>query len=224
MSFDMSRASNMRIIDLSLTLRDGMRGVGFQSATAIPAESYNTTSLSLYSHAGTHMDAPLHFIDGGRTIDHIALEKCFGPAHVFDLTHKPDHSLITVADLEPFARRVTPHSRVLLRTDWDHHAGATDYRTHFPRISLELAEWLVERDIWLLGVQSPSVASLRPEDRQELIDVHQTLLNAEIVIVEGLANLHQIRQAMVQFMALPLKLDGIDGSPTRAIAIEDAEA
>ena len=94
-----------------------------------------------------------------------------------------------------------------------------DYRTHFPRVSLELAAWLVERDVWLLGVQSPSVASLRPEDVQELIDVHQTLLNAEMVIVEGLANLHLIDREEVQFVALPLKLDGIDGSPTRPIAI-----
>lgn len=210
----------MRIIDLSLTLRDGMRGVGFASATAMPADSYNTTNLHLYSHAGTHMDAPLHFVDGGRTIDNVLLEKCVGQAQVFDLTHKAPHSLITVADLQPFASRVTPHSRLLLRTDWDKHADADDFRSHFPRISLELAEWLVERDIWLLGVQSPSVASLRPEDKQELIDVHQTLLKAEIVIVEGLANLHAIQQDEVQFVSLPLKLDGIDGSPARPIAIE----
>ena len=211
----------MHIIDLSLTLSIDEGRVDFEPATTRPDDSYNTTHLHLFSHAATHMDAPLHFVDGGRTIDQLDLNKCVGPAQVFDLTHKQPHSLITVADLEPYATRVTPQSRVLLRTDWDSHAAADDYRTHFPRISLELAEWLVSREIWLLGVQTPSVASLRPEDDQELIDVHQTLLNAEIVIVESLVNLNQITQDAVQFVALPLKLDGIDGSPTRAIAIEE---
>jgi kynurenine formamidase len=211
----------MPIIDLSLTFRAGMRGVGFEPDKAMPADDYNTTNLSLYSHAGTHMDAPLHFVSGGRTIDRVALEKCVGPARVFDLAHKAPYSQITVDDLAPFAGQITPQSRVLLRTDWDRHADADDYRTHFPRISVELARWLAEKRIWLLGVQSPSVASLRPEDRQELIDVHQTLLRAEIVIVEGLANLDRLPQEVAQFVALPLKLDGIDGSPTRPIAIVD---
>jgi len=211
----------MTIIDLSLTLRNGMRGVAFEPNTVMPTHDYNTTNLRLYSHTGTHMDAPLHFVDSGRTIDHVALEKCVGPAQVFDLSHKPAHSQITVDDLHPFAERVTPQSRILLRTDWDRHADKDDFRTHFTRLSLALAEWLVERGVWLVGVQSPSVASLRPEDKQELIDVHRTLLKAEVVIVEGLANLNQIEEETVQFVALPLKLDGIDGSPVRAVAIVD---
>ena len=211
----------MRITDLSLPLYHGMRGVAFEQNTTITINNYNTSNLLLYSHAGTHMDAPLHFVENGRTIANVELNKTVGPAQVLDLTHKAPHSLITIADLEPFADLVQPQSRLLLRTDWDQHADADDYRTHFPRISLELAQWLVERDVWLLGVQTPSVASVRPEDRQELIDVHQTLLSAEIVIVESLANLHLLEQSEVFFIALPLKLDGIDGSPVRPIALEN---
>jgi arylformamidase len=211
----------VRIIDLSLTLHPTMRGVAFEPDKSIPTAGYNTTNLHLYSHAGTHMDAPLHFVANARTIDAVQLEKCVGPAQVVDLTHKAPHSLITIADLQPFTERITPQSRLLLRTDWDQHAGEDDYRTHFPRISLELAEWLVEKQIWLLGVQSPSVASLRPEDRQELGDVHRALLQAEIVIVESLANLDQIQQAEVFLVSLPLKLAGVDGSPARPVAIEN---
>ena len=211
----------MRIIDLSLPLRMGMRGVAFDKNTSIAKNGYNTTNLILYSHAGTHMDAPLHFITGGRTIDDVELSKTVGPAQVLDLTHKEPYSLITVEDLESYADRIIPQSRLLIRTDWDQHADADDYRTHFPRISLELSQWLVESGIWLLGVQTPSVASVRPEDRQELTDVHQTLLDAEVVIVEGLANLNLLQQPEVFFVALPLKLEGIDGSPVRPIAIEN---
>ncbi len=211
----------MRIIDLSLPLRHGMRGVVFEQNTTIEKNGYNTSNLILYSHAGTHMDAPLHFVANARTIDHVDLTRTVGPAHVLNLTHKAPHSLITVADVEPYAERIQPQSRILLRTDWDQHAESEDYRTHFPRISLELAQWLVNKEVWLVGVQTPSVASVRPEDRQELTDVHQTLLNAEIVIVESLANLHQLQQTEVFFIALPLKLAGIDGSPVRPIAIEN---
>ncbi len=210
------------IIDLTLPFRDGMRGVGMTPNTSVQNEGYNTTDLTLYSHAGTHMDAPLHFIDGARTIDRVDLEKCVGAAFVVDLSHKPPNSQISVEDLAAQADKITPGTRLLLRTDWDAHADADDYRTHMPRISAELARWLAERGIYLLGVQTPSVASLRPENRDELTEVHRILLEAEIVIVEGLANLRDLRNEIVHFTALPLKLDGVDGSPVRAIAIDGA--
>jgi kynurenine formamidase len=210
-----------RIVDLSLTLRMGMRGVGMEPNTSIADTGYNTTNLRLLSHAGTHMDAPRHFLDDGGSIDAMSLDRCVGPALVVDLSHKEPHSLITVDDLVSVVARVRPGVRLLLRTGWDGHVHLPDFRTHFPRISPELARWLVQRKVALLGVQSPSVASLRPEDHAELVEVHQTLLRGGVVIVEGLANLSDLRRDEVQFIALPLKLEGCDGSPVRAIAIEE---
>ncbi len=210
-----------RIIDLTLTLRDGMRGVTIESASTIAKEGYNTTTLHLYSHAGTHMDAPLHFVAGGHTLDQILLEKCVGPALVVDVSYKTPNSFITIEDISPHAAKIAPESRLLLRADWDLHADQADYRTHMPRISAGLARWLVKKQVALLGLETPSVASLRPENRAELIEVHQILLNAEMVIVESLANLREIQQETVQFIALPLKVEGGDGSPVRAVAIEN---
>lgn len=203
------------IVDLTLTLKHGMRGVEIFPHTRIATDGYNTTNLHLYSHAGTHMDAPLHFLDGGATIDQWDLQKCIGPAIIVDLVFKEPNSLITVADLGDVAAQISVGERVLLRTDWDVHADLPDYRTHFPRISRELATWLVDRGVWLVGVQTPSVASL--SDREELRDVHQTLLRGGVVIVECLTNLRDLPEA-VEFIALPLKVDGGDGSPVRAIA------
>lgn len=207
---------NTEIVDLTLTLYHGMRGVEIHPHTRIATDGYNTTNLQLYSHAGTHMDAPLHFIDGGATIDQWDLHKCIGPAQVIDLSHTAPNSLITVADIAAQADRIGAGARVLLRTDWDTHAELPDYRTHFPRISRELARWLVERGVYLVGVQTPSVASLA--DREELRDVHQILLRGQIVIVECLANLDQL-PAAVTFIALPLKVQAGDGSPVRAVAM-----
>jgi kynurenine formamidase len=208
-----------RIVDLSLTLRPGMRGVSFEPRSTAADPGWNTTMLHLYSHAGTHLDAPHHFIDRARTMECLELEKCVGPARVVDLTFLRPRDLIDAEHLAPYGDRIGPGTRLLLRTGWSAHADLPDYRTHFPRVSLSLAQWLAERRIALLGVESPAVAGLIPPE--ELITVHQTLLGAEIVIVEGLANLDALREEEVTLIALPLKLQGGDGSPVRAVAIEE---
>ena len=212
----------MRLVDLSLTFMPGMLGVEFEPRSRFAEKRYNTTMLHIYSHSGTHMDAPLHFIDEGMGMESVDLHKCIGPALVIDLSHKAPSSFITPEDLQRDADQITAGSRLLLRTDWDLHADQDDYRTHFPRISLALAAWLAEREIWLLGVETPSVASLLPENREELITVHRALLGAEIVIVESLARLRDLRGAEVEFIALPLKLQAVDGSPVRAVAFDSA--
>jgi len=207
-----------RIVDLTLTMRPGMRGVDFEPHTTIGSEGWRTTMLHLYSHAGTHLDAQCHFIDQGGTLETLMLEKCVGPARVIDLTFLKPRELITVEHLAPYAEKIGPGARLLFRTGWSAHAELPDYRTHSPRVSLPLAKWLTERRIVLLGVEPPSVADVN--DKEEVTAVHRTLLGAGIVIVEGLANLEALQQEEVTFIALPLKLEGGDGSPVRAIAIE----
>jgi kynurenine formamidase len=197
-----------------------MRGVEILPNTWLDQEGFNTTKLHLYSHAGTHVDAPRHFLNEGRTLDQVDLNKCIGPARVIDLSDKAANSFITVADLTPHAAKIGQGSRLLLRTDWSRHVDLPDYRTHFPRISAELAHWLVGRGIWLLGLEMPSVASL--QIYEELREVHQILLRGEVVIVECLANLHELAEE-VYFIATPLKVRQGDGCPVRAIAIEGIE-
>jgi arylformamidase len=208
-----------RIVDLTLTMRPGMRGVDFEVRSTIDDKGWNTTILHLYSHAGTHMDAPRHFIRQGETLDHVVLDKCVGPAWVIDLTGVKARDLITVEHLAPYADKIGPGSRLLLKTGWSAYADSPEYRDQLPRISLALAEWLAKRKIALLGVETPAPADVN--NKEELTAVHHALLGAEIVIVEGLANLDALRQEEVTFIALPLKLEGGDGSPVRAIAIEN---
>ena len=209
-----------KIIDLTLTFAHGKLGVEFEKEKEIQNDGFNTTTLHIYSHALTHMDATNHFLVDGEGVDKNELHKCIGEALVVDLSHKEPNSFITVDDLAYVADKIQPSTRLLLRTDWDTHAEMDDYRTHFPRVSVELARWLVERGIWLIGLESPSVASLLPENWEELTQVHQILLSGKIIIVEGLCNLRQLPET-VEFTALPLKLKDVDGSPVRAIAMFD---
>lgn len=209
----------MQIVDLTLTLRSGMRGVEFEKLHTINEHGWNSRMLHLYSHCGTHMDAPTHFDADDLTIDRIPLERCVVPAWVIDLPAIKPNELISISHLGSRADRVVPHEGLLLRTGWSNHIDRPDfYRDAMPRISRKLAEWLIERRIRLLGVESPSVAAVNC--LEEVTEIHRILLGNKVVIVEGLANLHALQQERVLFCALPLKIEGGDGSPCRAFAVE----
>jgi arylformamidase len=208
-----------RIIDLTLTVRPGMRGVEFETFHTVGEHGWNSRILHLYSHSGTHMDAPLHFAAGDGTIDRIPLERCLGPAWVVDLTSIEPNGLIGVTHLRSIAKRAQPDDALLLRTGWSAHVdNPTLYRDGLPRIGQDLAEWCVERKIRLLGVEPPSVADVNNLDEVSLI--HRTLLAGGVIIVEGLCNLQALRGERVYFGAVPLKIEGGDGSPCRAFAID----
>jgi kynurenine formamidase len=208
----------MRVIDLSLPVNNDMPGVNISMAKRLEVEGWNATTLSLYSHCGTHMDAPRHFLAEGATLDQQDLSVCVGPATVVNVAPAEPRQLIQVDDLGTLADSIQPGSRLLFRTDWHKRYGTPEYRNELPRISLALAQWLVERRVAMIGVEPPSVADVN--NMQELTEVHQTLFRGNVLIVEGLAHLDQITSQTVEFIALPMKITGGDGSPVRAIAIE----
>lgn len=207
-----------RIIDLSLRIDSQMRGVEIQPAKDRKADGWNATTLSLYSHCGTHMDAPRHFLDHGDGIDQQALESCIGPARLLDLTPVEPKEAISIERLSPWVDQIGPGDRLLFRTDWSKRYGTEEYRDALPRISLELADWLVERSVALIGVEPPSVADVN--NLAELTAVHEVLLEGNVIIIEGLTNLDRIQNDPVELIALPLKIHGGDGSPVRAVVIE----
>lgn len=209
-----------RLVDLSLTFHEGMHGYSREQVRSFAERGYTTSNLTFYSHAGTHMDARLHFIEGAASIEAWPLEQCIGSALVIDLSHKQPDSLITVDDIAAHNELIQAGSRVLLRTDWDLRLDTPDYRDHFPRISHELAHWLVSREVALLGVETPSVASL--SNLQELQEVHRILLGGDIIIVESLACLRDLTEQQVWFIAFPLSIIGADGCPVRAAAYDGA--
>lgn len=208
-----------RIVDLTLTLCCGMRGVEWEQAKTVESDGWNARSLQLYSHAGTHMDAQTHFAAGPGTIDVTPLERCMGCAWVINLDGIEDETQIQVTHLGEVAKNFQPGESLLLRTGWSRHVGnPAHYRDHFPRISEELAHWCVSHQVNILGVEPPSVADVN--DMVELTRIHEILLSANITIVEGLTHLDLLTQEQVFFVAAPLKIEGGDGCPCRAFAIE----
>jgi len=208
-----------RVVDLTLSLSSGDRGVKIEPARRLETDGWNATTLSLYSHCGTHMDAPVHFGVGTQTIDCIAVEDFIGPAWVADVRPVEPRELIKPEHLGDIVDQFEPGDSLLICTGWSDYYGQDKYRNELPRLSAELARWCVDNKVKMLGVEPPSVADVN--NIKELTIVHRILFEANVIVVEGLANLASLSKPKVTFVALPLKIAGGDGAPARAVAIEE---
>ena len=213
---------NYHLHDLTHTYTDGLPGYGWEQARTRVKDGWNARWLRLYSHVGTHMDAQAHFDVGGEaTIDQFTPEQLTGRAWVLKPTITEDRALLGVDILAPILDRWQAGDSLLLHTAWD-ELFAEDYdrwRNALPRISPELAEWCVANGVKMLGVEPPSVADVN--DLPEVTRIHEVLLAANIIIIEGLTGLGKIKRDCVDLIALPLKIGGGDGAPARVIALEE---
>jgi len=167
--------------------------------------SANVTAASLSLHSGTHIDAPRHYIPGGKAAEEIPLEACIGPARL--LHHAPRRHL-TASDLA--AQLIAGARRILLRTS---STGATQSRFAEDYLALlpQAARRLVEEGIRLVGIDSPSIGPPGPEGEE----THRILLEAEVVVLEGLV-LEGLPAGDYELVALPVAVWGSDGAPVRA--------
>lgn len=195
-----------------------MKGVAIEPVKTVSEDGWNATTLHLYSHVGTHIDAPYHFEVNAQTIDTIPAARFISEAWVINLTHLKARDLITIADMEPIADKIQRGQSILLHTGWSKKLNTDAFRDELPRISRELALWLGEKGVGLLGVEPPSVADVN--NIEEVTEIHTLLMKNDIIIVEGLTNLDQLTKEKVTLIALPLKVKNGDGAPARVIAIE----
>ena len=209
-----------RVIDLTLPLASGDKGVQIEPARRLETDGWNATILSLYSHCGTHIDAPVHFGVGAQTIDTIPVENLIGPAWVADIRPVEPRALIEPEHLGTIANQFKPGENLLICTGWSAFYGQEKYRDELPRISAKLARWCVEKKVRMLGVEPPSVADVN--NIEELTTIHQILFKGGVIVVEGLANLTSLSRPKVTFIALPLKITNGDGAPARAVAVEES--
>lgn len=209
----------MKIIDLTLPYSEAIAGYSSAPARTLERDGWNASTLQIYSHAGTHMDAPLHFGVSDFSIDQFEVQDFVAEkAWVVDISGCADKYLITVEDLAEVAPHFQRGDSLLLKTNWHKKLGTDAYRNALPRISEELAVWCVENRVKILGVEPPSVADVN--DMEEVTLIHRILLG-KVIIVEGLCNLDKITRHSVKLIALPLKIKGGDGAPCRVIAIEE---
>ena len=172
----------------------------------------NVSRLAMGVHSGTHVDAPVHFIQGAAGVDTLKLEILMGRASVINL---PKVARVTAPDLA--AAKIPPRTRRLLiktRNSGFWASGDEEFHTDFVGVGPDAAEWLVRRGIQLVGVDYLSVAPWK-----ESRPTHEILLQAGVIVVEGL-NLSGVRPGSYEFVCLPLKLLECDGAPARAVLIK----
>ncbi|MGD9179594.1 MAG: cyclase family protein [Desulfobacterales bacterium] len=210
----------MKILDISIPVSPEMpvwpgdpRVVLEQYRTISPVNHSNDSKLACSVHTGTHVDAPAHFIENGKTVENLSLNMLIGPAVVADL---PEADIITPELLDALA--LAPQTtRLLLKTRnsalWTdpHH----DFHQDFVALSPDAARWIIRHGIGLVGIDYLSIQMFK--DTEPL--THRTLLDAGVIIVEGL-NLQEVAPGNYQLICLPVKLAGSDGAPTRAVLIE----
>ncbi len=211
--------SKRRVIDVSATLREPMRGFRKTVAKTVGADGWNASTLEIYSHAGTHMDAPLHFDINSSSIDTIPVERLICDCHIVHIDPCEPALMITMEHLGSVADLILPGEGIIFHTGWSRYIDDSFmYRDKLPRVSPDLAKWMVSKKVNLVGVEPPSVADVN--NIEELTEIHRILMEGDVLILEGLCNLGEVRKSKVQLIALPLKIGGGDGAPVRAVIIE----
>ena len=176
-----------------------------QTSANFETEKYLGHSLSMGTHAGTHIDAPAHMIDGAKTLDQFDVDAFVGPVIVITLKDYT-YDLANVQNAG-----IKPGDMVLFDTGMGQTFHTPEYFTDYPVMSQEIAEYLVSCGIKMVGVDTCSA------DNTPDFPIHKILLGHDILIAENLANLSALPATGAKLYALPLRLD-LDGAPARVVA------
>jgi len=173
-------------------------------------DSSNVSLLTLGSHTGTHVDAPLHMDDAGAGVDQVSLDALIGPAVVVDIPD--DVRAIGAAEIDS---RIGKHTRVLLRSrNSKRFATSGVFEEDFTYLAPDGAELLVSRGVKLVGIDALSVEQYHAGHHRS----HDTLLRANVAIIEGLA-LENVAPGEYEVVCLPLRIRDCDGAPARVVLI-----
>ncbi|BBI35175.1 cyclase family protein [Cohnella abietis] len=205
-----------KIYDISMTIEESMQV--WKSYEAKKPHITNVQNhdqgkpheslLTMNTHTGTHVDAPLHMLAGGETIETISLDRLVGPARVLDLTHLT--GFITKEDLVPFA--IQRGERLLFKTS---SSFTEEFMLEFVFLREDGAQYLAD-----IGVGLVATDALGIERAQAEYPTHRTLMRNDVIIVEGL-RLKDVAAGNYTLVIAPLKMTGIDAAPARAFLMGD---
>lgn len=218
----------MSWIDLSQPLWEGSDRAGrasaprFEPVLSIERDHFSMMKYTFVSHIGTHLDAPSHFVAGGRTIDEIPLERVVGRGVVLGVAVGANAGVSDEA-LADGGPSPDPDEIVLIRTGWEEKAGNPDYFQH-PYLLDSAARWLIERHVKVVGMDL--ITPEMPESVREgafTWPVHKALLEREILVIENVCNMTSLVGRRVEVIAAPINVKGGDGAPVRLLARPLAE-
>ena len=222
----------MRVVDLTGGLERGMwrydetfPAFEAEPATALEQAGYQVQRVTLSTHMGTHTDAPGHLIPGGPMIDTFPLEAFVGWATVLRVRPCPPLEAIDAARLAGGGVEPRAGDAVLVETGWGTRWERPDFAAEHPFLTVDAARWLLEHRVRCVGMDTAGLMDPRIDlapgagDHTPVVD--RLLLEAGVPYIAALCNLESIRSDRPLFVALPLKLTGLDGAPVRAVVIEE---
>ncbi len=204
------------MIDLTVPLREGMlqypgdppyRREWWYAISE--GKDCNVSNIHLSVHTGTHMDAPYHFLDDGRTLDRLSPDCFIGACRVVDLTGRP---VIDAPDLQTIAPRAG--ERLLLKTDNADGMRADCFNPQYVALTADAARYLVSCEVMAIGIDYLSI-----EPYNQNGDVHRILLGGGVTIYEGY-DATGVRAGVYELIALPMLIEKSDGAPCRMILRE----
>ena len=197
-------------IDLSVALNaqtpvyPGDPAIKVEPAGILDRDGWNDHTVSFGTHIGTHIDAPLHMIAGGKTLNQMPIEQFIGRGRLVAVDEEFSFERVRQADIQE-------GDIVLFHTGLSERYYEPVYFEAYPAMSTEIAHYLVERKVKMVGVDAGSV------DNANGFPIHKILLAGGVLIIENLANLHKLTDKVFTVYALPIKLD-LDGAPARVVA------
>ena len=168
---------------------------------------YNLSAIKMGSHTGTHIDAPLHFIDEGNHIGGLDLSRFIGKAHVFEV-----HSKECVSKNDIIKFPIPENGIVLFKTLNSNEPIDRPFNKKYIYLDISAAQYLVEKKVRTIGIDYLSIEKFNNPG----FPVHNLLLSNDIGIIEGLY-LKNVSEGSYFLSCLPLKIENVEGSPARAI-------
>lgn len=203
-------------IDISIPLKDKMIHWPSDPVPRIQrlkdrdkGDPVSLMELQIIDHVGTHIDAPLHFIAGGKTIDKMPLNATIGRARVIEIKNP---KAITLKELAPYNLR--RGERILFKTRNSSLYKTDEFTEDYVYFSTEVAQHLVDKHVRVVGLDYISIGT--PQDRDNIRDTHSILLGNGIYVIEGI-NLSKVKAGRYDLICLPLLLENGDAGPARAI-------
>jgi kynurenine formamidase len=214
----------MTLVDLTQEIYHGMPRIPILPEVQVSClfriaegKPLNISQLVIATHAGSHVDAPYHAFEHGRTIDQLPLDTFVGRGALVPV-QRAGGEAITADDLEDSGVAIERGDILLVQTGWDVHFTSPEYGMH-PYLAEEACRWMVERGVKLVALDflTPDLpVSLRPPDFA--YPAHRTLLGADIPIVENLRGFGALEGARFRVLAFPLRLRGGDAGHVRVVA------
>ncbi|MEW8988092.1 MAG: cyclase family protein [Bacillus sp. (in: firmicutes)] len=214
----------MKIIDLTHTISERMPvypgddSPKLEATCSYDEHGFKGTLLTLFSHAGTHMDAPSHVFPQRTTLDAFPVEQFIGKGLVINCSDLHEGQKITMKYIEAVKEKAEQAEFILFYTGWDQYWGADTYFGDYPTITEEVAEYLIHSKKKGIGLDVMGIDAISDEK----LTIHRKIFaETDIVVIENLTKLGEIGTELFTFCAFPLKYENADGAPVRAVAILD---